>query len=84
MLTAVHQENVSPRASSIYCRWILVEQKEGAHLVAVWIDSEMRAFEQEITGGSQCQAPQADAPGDSRGVTPTQTPLEDTETTADR
>ena len=35
------------QASSLYCRWISVEGPEGAELVAVWMDSEMRAFQNE-------------------------------------
>lgn len=45
MLQAVYTEKGCRKASSLYCRWILVERKGGAQLVAVWIDSEMRAYE---------------------------------------
>ncbi len=48
MLQAVHQEQTVARASSIYCRWIREERGECVSLVAVWMDNEMRCFEQEF------------------------------------
>ncbi len=47
MLQTVHQERAAARASSIFCRWIREERGERVRLVAVWMDSEMRCFEQE-------------------------------------
>lgn len=55
MLQAIHQKDGPGRASSIYCRWIRSDQREGSPLVAVWIDSEMRAFEGEFV--ASCDAP---------------------------
>ena len=59
MLQAVHQEKTVARASSIYCRWIREERGECVSLVAVWMDSEMRCFEQEFVlyadGEELCQ-----------------------------
>jgi hypothetical protein len=48
MLQAVHTKGRTPQASSLYCRWICVDRPEGTRLVAVWMDSEMRAFESEF------------------------------------
>jgi hypothetical protein len=47
MLQAIHKKKRVGKASSLYCQWICVERAGGRELVAVWIDSEMRAF----TGG---------------------------------
>lgn len=55
MLQAIHTEKGSPQASSLYCRWIRVEHREGAQLVAVWMDSEMRAFESEFNLAEQTE-----------------------------
>ena len=55
MLQAVHTEKGSPRASSLYCRWICVENAEGSRLVAIWMDSEMRAFESEFHFAGQTE-----------------------------
>jgi len=52
MLQTIHQKGGAPRASSIYCKWIRDIAREGAPLVAVWIDSAMRAFEREIASES--------------------------------
>jgi hypothetical protein len=49
MLQVIHQKEGAPRASSIYCRWIRERREDGEHLVAVWMDSEMRCFEREFT-----------------------------------
>ncbi len=48
MLQLVHQKKGAPPASSIYCRWIRDTRREGAPLIAVWMDSEMRGFEREF------------------------------------
>jgi len=53
MLQAIHQKGGAPRASSIYCKWIRDNTREGAPLVAVWIDSEMRAYEREFASESE-------------------------------
>jgi hypothetical protein len=65
MLQNIHQPAASSRASSIYCRWVRESSREGAHLIAVWIDSEMRCFERECTPASQPEVPQdaLDEPG---------------------
>jgi hypothetical protein len=46
MLQAIHIKEGAPQASSLYCRWICVDRPEGKQLVAVWIDSKMRAFQE--------------------------------------
>jgi len=61
MLQVIHQKEGAPRASSIYCRWIREERKDGHRLVAVWMDSEMRCFEREGTPDAAEQLLQADA-----------------------
>lgn len=48
MLQTVHQERAATRASSIFCRWIREERGGRVRVVAVWMDSEMRCFEQEF------------------------------------
>jgi hypothetical protein len=61
MLKVIHQKEGAPRASSIYCRWIREERKDGEHLVAVWMDSEMRCFEREYSENSVEQLQHEDA-----------------------
>ena len=61
MLQAIHQKEGAPRASSIYCRWIREVRKDGEHLVAVWMDSEMRCFERQCTPDQVEQTLQEDA-----------------------
>jgi len=48
MLQVVHAKQGGPQASSLYCQWIYVQREGSKHLVAVWIDSAMRAFEKEL------------------------------------
>jgi hypothetical protein len=67
MLRNVHHEMVAPRASSIYCRWIRTADQEGARLVAVWIDSEMRCFAKALAPNSQTEALQQEALDDPGG-----------------
>lgn len=57
MLQAVHAKERVRQASSVYCQWICVERPEGTRLVAIWIDSEMRAFtgEQEWPRNTEMQ-----------------------------
>jgi hypothetical protein len=61
MSQAVHIESRTSQAPSLYCRWICVDRPGGLQLVAVWMDSEMRAFEREFhpTGQGQEQGEQA-------------------------
>jgi hypothetical protein len=47
MLQTVHDESAAPRASSLYCVWIPSRLESGPPLVALWIDDQMRAFEQD-------------------------------------
>jgi hypothetical protein len=47
-LQFIHKRNSAPRASSLYCQWISTRQGEGGRLVAIWMDREMRAFEDGI------------------------------------
>ena len=48
MLQVVHAKQGGPQASSLYCQWIYVQREGSKHLVAVWIDSAMTAFEKEL------------------------------------
>lgn len=48
MLQAIHVKRGTPQACSLYCRWIRVDGPRGPRLVAVWIDSEMRAFARDF------------------------------------
>jgi hypothetical protein len=68
MLQVIHQRNTAPRASSIYCRWIQENRGEGARLVAVWIDSEMRCFEREAPRDLKTEAAPQGALEDPGGV----------------
>lgn len=61
MLKVIHQKDGAPRASSIYCRWIREERKDGEHLVAVWMDNQMRCFEREFAPVPLEQVLQEDA-----------------------
>lgn len=38
--------------SDLYCVWIRANETPGAPLVAVWVDSKMRAFEAEENGSA--------------------------------
>jgi hypothetical protein len=67
MLQNVHHEKAAPRASSIYCRWVRTADQEGARLVAVWIDSEMRCFAKNFAPNSETQALQQEALDDPGG-----------------
>ena len=69
MLQNIHQQAVAHRASSIYCRWVREPSCEGARLIAVWIDSEMRCFEREFTPAPQPEVPQ-DALEEPGGLAP--------------
>jgi hypothetical protein len=53
MLQTVYEKERTPQASSLYCRWICVEHPQGQRLLAVWIDSQMRAFENEAVNAGQ-------------------------------
>jgi hypothetical protein len=68
ILQTIHPQKGSTRASSIYCRWIRNEPKEGSPLVAVWIDSEMRGFEQEFASRSVTDPAQEGALDEPGGV----------------
>ena len=61
MLQAIHQKKTVPRASSIYCRWICENWREGARLLAEWIDNEMGCFERELVENSEGEATRQDA-----------------------
>jgi hypothetical protein len=48
-------DNVSQNfvtTSNLYCVWIRANETPGAPLVAVWVDSKMRAFEAEENGSA--------------------------------
>ena len=51
----------SAATPSLYCVWIRANETPGAPLIAVWMDSKMRAFETE-------ECPGASAPADCRSV----------------
>jgi hypothetical protein len=61
MLQNIHQRRAAPRASSIYCRWMRENRKEGTRLVAAWIDSQMRCFGREVARASELEMQQQDA-----------------------
>jgi hypothetical protein len=48
MLQTIHEESNTPRASSLYCVWIPSPQEAGPSLIALWIDDDMRVFEQDF------------------------------------
>ena len=67
MLQNIHHKKEAPRASSLYCRWLQENRKPGAPLVAVWMDSEMRAFEPEfVPEASELLEDALDEPGGVR------------------
>ncbi len=68
MLRVIHQKESIPRASSLYCRWIRENLKEGARLVAVWIDSDMRCFEREFAPSQGLELSQLEALEDPGGT----------------
>jgi len=47
-LQFIHNKEGAPEASSLYCQWIWTRQGEGGRLVAIWMDREMGAFEDEF------------------------------------
>jgi len=47
MLQTIQDESTLLRASSLYCVWIPSRELSGPPLTALWIDDEMRVFEQE-------------------------------------
>lgn len=53
MLQVVHIAEGVRQASSLYCHWISVERPQGTELLAVWMDSEMRAFEEQPSATSE-------------------------------
>lgn len=63
-LQVVHTEKRPIRASSLYCCWIRVPGENGA-LRAIWIDSEMRPFEQQMAGATS-EGALVDEPGGAR------------------
>ena len=68
MLQLIHQNAAAPRASSLYCRWIRERRSDRERLVAVWVDSEMRCFERELTGEADTGVLQQDAVDEPGGV----------------
>ena len=44
MLQLIYQKHYSPRASSIYCQWIVENRNGRDHLVAVWMGTQMACF----------------------------------------
>jgi len=48
MLQTIHEKAKGYQVSPLYCHWILVDRPEGACLAAVWMDREMRGFEQQL------------------------------------
>jgi hypothetical protein len=52
VLQAVNKKTRASKASSLYCVWTQREGRNGAPLVAVWIDSEMRPFEAQFLAAS--------------------------------
>lgn len=47
MLQTVHNNSQATRASYLYCVWTPRDGNPGSPLVAIWIDSNMTAFERE-------------------------------------
>jgi hypothetical protein len=47
MSQTVHDESAPPRASSLYCAWIPSRRESGPPLLTLWIDDQVRAFEQD-------------------------------------
>ena len=61
-LQVIHTEGRPIRASSLYCCWIRVP--ESGELRAIWVDSEMRAFEKQFAGEAN-EGALVDKPGGS-------------------
>jgi hypothetical protein len=76
MLQTVHQNQGAPWASSIYCRWIRENRKEGTRLVALWIDSNMHCFEREFPSHCDEKVLLQDALEEPGGVVKLQTVFE--------
>lgn len=81
MLQAVHKNYLADKASSLYCIWTTRDGTPGSRLTAVWIDSSMRAFEEESSSNAQgdSEAMISEEPGGRRVLGPAnrpQTPME--------
>jgi hypothetical protein len=65
MLQPVYKNLGAPEASSLYCVWTTRDGNPGSPLVAVWIDSSMRAFEMEASQAAAAEAEEvsSDEPG---------------------
>jgi hypothetical protein len=53
VLQSVNKELRGSKASSLYCIWIENEQQAGSPLIAIWIDSEMIAFDHQFTSAGE-------------------------------
>jgi hypothetical protein len=56
VLQGVNKKIRDSKASSLYCIWIKNEQQPGSALTAVWIDSEMSAFEGQFAFAARTAA----------------------------
>jgi hypothetical protein len=65
MLQAIYTKERTRQASSLYCQWIGVERPQGTQLVAVWIDTEMRAFTGGQGHGAQLELQPDEVEGES-------------------
>jgi len=65
MLQPIYKNLAAPEASSLYCVWTTRDGNPGSPLVAVWIDSSMRAFEMESSQAAPAEAEEvsSDEPG---------------------
>jgi hypothetical protein len=69
MLQTIHKKAKGYQASPLYCHWILVDRPAGACLAAVWMDREMRGFEQQLAArNSRGVASGAASPGTEPGM----------------
>jgi len=66
MLQTVHKIDATRKASSIYCVWITKDGNPGSPLVAIWVDSAMRAMESQFDSAAEQVATEevADDPGE--------------------
>jgi hypothetical protein len=70
MLQTVQNLCPTGKVFSLYCVWTTRDGSPNSQLVAIWIDSSMRGFEEEIAlaADSDCAELNADEPGGCVGV----------------
>ena len=78
MLQAINVKTCARRASSLYCIWTRSAGGEGAPLVAIWVDWEMRAFTGEFGAAADSQTSVQDSVESAKEPPPATSELQPT------